>query len=64
VKYYIIGFPDTSDCFVHCDDNGVPSVFETEAAAIEEAKVYAPAAVVKTVALVTETTRVKVTKVK
>jgi hypothetical protein len=31
-------------------------VFETEAAAIEEAKVYAPAAVVKTVALVTETT--------
>lgn len=63
-KFYIIGEPDTDSGFVHMDDEGIPSVFATEAEAIETAKEYAPCIVVKPVAEVAQTQRIKVTKIK
>lgn len=64
MKFYILSSYDNHGGFFYCDDDGVPTPFDTEEEAVEAAKAYAPALVLKAVTNITETRRLKVERLK
>lgn len=54
MTYYVIHNPDSEESFLSCNDEGVPTPFDTEEAAIDDAKLLSTALVVRVVAKVTQ----------